>query len=179
MRRPALLFIAAAISSGVGSAAAPAAYFPVATDAMLESGDSWVDAGKHYRLYGVQSCLRGTHYTDRSGHRRDCGEASLAVLSAYIVDTHPVCAAVAEATATTYVACFAMIGADRTDLADLMIASGFAFAELGANGLPVYPPYAVVEQSARAKRAGLWQFDDVEHPAVLLGRAVHRAEVGQ
>ena len=48
--------------------------------------------GRRYRLYGVQTCLRGTTYTDHAGQRRDCGEASLAVLAAYITDTHPVCA---------------------------------------------------------------------------------------
>jgi endonuclease YncB( thermonuclease family) len=170
MRRPALLVIAAFVSSGFG-VAAPTAYFPLASDATLESGDSWVEAGKHYRLYGVQSCLRRTHYTDRGGRQRDCGEASLAVLSAYIVDTHPMCTPVAEAMTTIYVACFAMIGADRVDLANLMIASGFAFAALDATGLPIYRPYAVVEQSARQKGLGLWQFSDVEHPAVLLGQA--------
>ena len=177
MRRFALLLAAAAIATDAGSVA-PAGYFPLGKDVTLETGDSWIEAGQRYRLYGVQACLRGTLYTDKNGHRRDCGEASLAVLSAYIIDTHPICAAVAEA-ATIYVACYAMIGADRTDLADLMIASGFAFAALGAKGLPVHPPYAVVEQSAREKRAGLWQFSDVEHPAVLLGQAGHQADGGQ
>ena len=66
------------------------------------------------------------------------------------------------------------IGQDRVDLANLMIASGFAFAALGRDGLPVYPPYAVAEQGARGGRAGLWQFSDVEHPAVLLGQAARQ-----
>lgn len=177
MRRRALLFVAIVISTAVGLAA-PAGYFQLGKQVTLESGDSWIDVGKHYRLYGVQACLRGTFYTDRIGHRRDCGDASLAVLSAYIIDTHPVCAAVAEAAATTYVACYTRIGADRTDLASLMVTSGFAFAALGANGLPVHPPYAVAEQSAREKRAGLWQFTDVEHPAVLLGQAARQVGDG-
>jgi endonuclease YncB( thermonuclease family) len=28
----------------------------------------------------------------------------------------------------------------------------------------------VVEQAAREKKIGLWQFDDVQHPALLLGQ---------
>lgn len=175
MRRFALLVAVTAISTGVGFAA-PAGYFPLGKDVTLESGDGWIDAGKHYRLYGVQACLRGTLYTDKNGRRRDCGEASLSTLAAYIIDTHPVCAAVAEVAATTYVACYAMVG---TDLAGLLISSGFAFAALGANGLPVLSAYAVVEQSAREKQAGLWQFPDVEHPAVLLGQAARQAGGGQ
>jgi endonuclease YncB( thermonuclease family) len=178
MTRSALLVAVTAISTAVGSVA-PAAYFPLGNGVTLESGDSWIDAGKHYRLYRVQACLRGTLYTDKNGRRRDCGEASLASLAAYIIDTHPVCAAVAEAAATTYVACYAMIGADRADLASLLIASGFAFAALSPNGLPVHPPYAVVEQSAREKKAGLWRFADVEHPSVLLSQVARQAEVGQ
>jgi endonuclease YncB( thermonuclease family) len=170
MRLPAFLFVAGAISTGASSAAQLDS-FPLAKGVLLESGDSWSQTGKHYRLYGVQACLRGTLYTDRGGHRRDCGDASLAVLSANITDTHPVCAAVAETAATVYVACYAVIGADRLDLGNLMIASGFAFAALRGDGLPLHPPYAVSEDQARKRRVGLWQFEDVQHPAILLGQA--------
>ena len=173
MKRATLLVSAAALSTGA-VAAEPVGYFPVGHSVILESGDGWVDAGRHYRLFGVQACLRGTFYTDKVGKRRDCGEASLAVLSAYILDTQPLCAKVVEAAGTIYVACYAMIGQDRVDLANLMIASGFAFAALGPDGLPVYPPYAVAEQGARGWRAGLWQFSDVQHPAVLLGKAARQ-----
>ena len=178
MKRAMLLVSAAALSTGA-VAAEPVGYFPVGHNVVLESGDGWIDAAKHYRLYGVQACLRGTFYTDKGGQRRDCGEASLAVLSAYILDTHPLCATVAQARGTIYVACYALIGQDRVDLANLMITSGFAFAALGRDGLPVYPPYAVAEQGARGGRAGLWQFSDVEHPAVLLGQAVRQTGPAQ
>jgi endonuclease YncB( thermonuclease family) len=159
--------------------AAPDGYFDLRPGVTLETGDSWVDEGQRYRLYGVQTCLRGTAYVDRTGHRRDCGEASLAVLAAYIADTHPVCAPVSTRADTTYVACYAMVGTDRLDLANILIASGFAFAAMRADGLPQYPSYAVVEQSAREKRVGLWQFDDVQHPAIVLGRARMLAGQGQ
>lgn len=167
-----------ALSAGV-CAAAPEGYFDLQRGVVLESGDSWSDEGRRFRLYGVQTCLRGTTYTDHTGHARDCGEASLAVLAAYIADTQPVCAPVSTRTDTTYVACYATIGNDRLDLANIMIASGFAFAAIRDDGLPHHAPYAVVEQSAREKKMGLWQFDDVQHPAIVLGRAKMLAGQGQ
>lgn len=172
MRYPALLLT---LTLGATSAeAVPEGYFELRPGVTLESGDSWLDSGTRYRLYGVQACLRGTYYTDRSGHRRDCGEASLAVLAAYIADTNPLCARVARSSGTVLVSCFAIVGGDRLDLGNLLVASGFAFASLQSNGLPHHPPYAVAEQSARENGAGLWQFDDVEHPALVLGQSINR-----
>ncbi|WP_367118393.1 thermonuclease family protein, partial [Mesorhizobium sp.] len=103
----------------------------------------------------------------------DCGDASLAVFAAYIKDTKPVCAPVAKTADLSYVVCYATLGKDRLDLATMMIASGYAFASLNAEGLPFHPPYAVAEQDARDRRAGLWQFQDVQHPAVLLSRSAN------
>ncbi|TAM99450.1 MAG: thermonuclease family protein [Rhizobiaceae bacterium] len=150
--------------------AAPPGYFDLRQGVSLETGDTWIDGGRTYRLYGVQSCLRGTSYTDKAGAARDCGEASLAVLAAFIRDTNPVCAAVAQAGSTTYVGCYGTVGVSRMDLAVMLISSGFAFAALDSNGLPIHPEYAVIEQDARERHAGLWQFDDVQHPAIFLSR---------
>lgn len=172
MRGRGLLSVAAVFAGGAAMAA-PAGYFDLKPGVTLETGDTWIAEGKRYRLYGVQSCLRGTAYTDRSGEKRDCGEASLAVLAAYIRDTHPVCAAVAESAGTVFVACYATIRGERLDLANILIASGFAFAALDVGGMPFHAPYSVVEQKARESRAGLWQFDDVQHPSVLLSRAAN------
>lgn len=170
MKSPALLL---ALSFGLTQAAAgaPAGNFHLKQGVTLESGDSWTAGGQLYRLFGMQACLRGTFYTDKAGERRDCGEASLAVLAAYIADTKPVCAQIVQSTATIFVSCYATIGPDRLDLANLIIASSFAFASLDGRGLPHHTPYAVVEQAAREKKAGLWQFDDVQHPAILLGQS--------
>jgi endonuclease YncB( thermonuclease family) len=151
--------------------AASAGSFELGPGVALESGDSWTEAGARYHLYGVQACLRGTFYTDLSGRREDCGDASLAVIAAFIADTKPVCTPVARTAAIVHVLCQATIGDDRVDLGDLMITSGYAFAALQPDGLPYWPAYAVAEQVARQKRAGLWRFDDVEHPAILLSRA--------
>ncbi|MCO5066827.1 MAG: thermonuclease family protein [Rhizobiaceae bacterium] len=169
MKSPAL-FVSLTVGLTPATAAPPDGYFELKLGVTLESGDSWQDGGRHFRLFGVQACLRGTVYTDRSSTHRDCGEASLAVFAAYIADTHPVCAQVGQSAGTVFVSCYATIGADRLDLANLMISSGFAFASLDGRGLPHHTPYAVVEQAAREKKAGLWQFDDVQHPALLLGQ---------
>lgn len=168
-------FLCATLTFAGGWAeAAPQGYFDLQPGVTLETGDTWVAEGKRHRLYGVQSCLRGTAYTDHSGEKRDCGEASLFMLSAYIRDTHPICAPVATNADITFVACYATVGGERLDLANILIASGFAFAALNANGMPFHAPYAVVEQKARESRAGLWQFEDVQHPSILLSRAANK-----
>lgn len=153
--------------------AAPEGYFDLQPGVTLETGDTWVSEDQRYRLYGVQSCLRGTAFTDTTGNKKDCGEASLAVFAAYIKDTKPVCAPVAQTADTSYVICYATIGGNRLDLATVLITSGYAFAALKADGLPYYPAYAVAEQEAREKRAGLWQFEDVQHPAILLSKSAN------
>jgi endonuclease YncB( thermonuclease family) len=178
MKSPALL-LALVFASTSATAAPPEGYFELKLGVTLESGDSWKADGRHYRLFGVQACLRGTFYTDRAGARRDCGEASLAVLAAYIADTKPVCAQIGRSGETVFVSCYATIGADRLDLANLMILSGFAFASLDGRGLPYHAPYAVAEQAARENGVGLWQFEDVQHPAILLGQTANRGNIGQ
>ncbi|NRP75149.1 hypothetical protein ILFOPFJJ_06072 [Ensifer psoraleae] len=169
--RKALLLLSALLPAT--AIAAPDGYFDLLPGVTLETGDTWTSDGKRFRLYGVQSCLRGTSYTDKHGQKRDCGEASLAVFAAYIKDTKPVCAPVAKKDDTAYVVCYATVGRQRLDLANVLITSGYAFAALNGEGLPYHVPYAVAEQLARDKRAGLWQFEDVQHPAILLSREVN------
>lgn len=178
MKSPALLLLLAlTFGSTPVIAAPPEGYFELKPGVTLDSGDSWHEGDRHFRLFGVQACLRGTLYTDTTGARRDCGEASMVVFAAYITDTTPLCAQVARSAGTVFVSCYATIGADRMDLANLMISSGFAFASLDARGLPYHTPYAVVEQSAREKKVGLWQFEDVQHPAILLGQSASSGKI--
>lgn len=162
---PALL---AAVAMATPLEAAPPGYFDLETGVTLETGDTWSDEGSRYRLYGVQSCIRGTTYTDLQGSKRDCGDASLAVFAAFIKDTTPICAPAAKTEELTYVVCFATVAGQRLDLATMLVSQGFAFSALDANGLPVFPAYAVAEQDARNRKAGLWQFSDVSHPSILL-----------
>lgn len=152
---------------------APPGYFDLKPGVTLETGETWSDGSRRYRLYGVQSCIRGTSYTDRQGQKRDCGEASLSMFAAYIKDTQPVCAPTAKTSDLTYVVCYATVAGDRLDLGTIMVSQGFAFAALDASGLPVFPAYSVAEQDARARNAGLWQFSDVTHPSIWLSSRVN------
>ncbi|BCH20052.1 hypothetical protein MesoLjLa_69030 (plasmid) [Mesorhizobium sp. L-2-11] len=95
------------------------------------------------------------------------------MFAAYIKDTKPVCAPVAKTADLTYVICYATVGKDRLDLATMMISSGYAFASLDDQGMPIHPPYSVAELDARERKAGLWQFPDVVHPAVLLAKTAN------
>ncbi|KAA0693754.1 thermonuclease family protein [Neorhizobium sp. P12A] len=151
------------------TAPAQSGYTPLGDGITLETGDTWSLDGHRFRLYGVQSCLRGTSFTVSPGDTRDCGEASLAVLAAFIRDTRPACAPVAQNTSLSYVLCFSTVGGHSLDLGTILISEGFDFAALDNKGLPVNPAYAVAEQEARSRRAGLWQFADVQHPSVLIG----------
>jgi endonuclease YncB( thermonuclease family) len=171
MRKAGVLggLILAMANSMVSSA--PAGYFDLGPAVVLETGDTWSAGGSRYRLYGVQSCLRGTSFTDKSGKRQDCGDASLSVLAAFIKDTHPSCAQIATTASVHYVVCFATVDGERLDLGTMLITEGYAFAALNGEGLPVNPSYSVAEQEAKSRKSGLWQFQDVPHPSIILGRA--------
>lgn len=139
------------------------------TGVVVLTGDSWRDGDKVFRLYGVQSCLRGAFYTDRAGNRQDCGAVSAAILAAFLRDTRPQCKPVAQiktpsTTPTTLVACSAHIGTEELDLGSILIAQGFAFAALTDRGQPVYKPYLAQESLARQGQKGLWAFKDFHPP---------------
>jgi len=175
-------FVAAAMSAilGVGTALAQSSgWFPVPANAVYETGDSWSNAGATYRLYGVQSCLRGTSFTNAHGLRRDCGEASLAMLAALTRDLRPLCYSAAEIPQpkTIFVFCVAIPteGAgkgSRIDLGTALIATGFAFAALTPNGRPVHAPYLAAERVAQNSRAGLWAFPDLPDPNAIIRHAL-------
>lgn len=175
MRYSLIAIVLAASLSASAADSVPAGYFRIGPGAVLETGDTLLTGDKRLRLYGLQSCLRGTRYTDLSGEKRDCGEASIAVLAAFIKDTAPVCAPVAQQHDQTFVVCFATVGNHGLDLAMMLIAKGYGFASLRPDGLPVHAPYAVAEQGARDGHKGLWQFKDVQHPALLLSRAANNS----
>ncbi|CAN7718654.1 thermonuclease family protein [Rhizobium rhizogenes] len=139
------------------------------------TGDSWQQAGQTMRLYGVQACIRGTAYTDKSGLKQDCGAVSLAMLAAIVKDTKPSCAPVAQLSApaaggssTILVICSAHIGNNALDVGTLLITQGFAFAAIANTGKPVYLPYSIEESIAQKSRAGLWAYADMPHPNQVL-----------
>lgn len=157
-----------------GSASADERWIPIPPGITIETGDTWIADGLRYRLYGVQSCLRGTTFTTVSGSRQDCGDASLAMLAALIRDLKPVCAVVRQAAegAIRHAVCTAILQrngkAERLDLGTAMIATGFAFASLGHDGKPVHSGYGAAEQEAEKARAGLWATGAFQHPAKFL-----------
>lgn len=157
----------------------PMTWFPVQATALYRTGDSWSDAGTTYRLYGVQACLRGTMMTNAHGLKRDCGEASLAMLVALVRDLHPQCTAAARLPqdGTVLVFCVATrttgAGAgSRIDLGTALIATGFAFAALTPDGAALYAPYGAAEDVARRSHAGLWAFPDLPLPGAIILRAL-------
>ncbi|WP_282588907.1 thermonuclease family protein [Lichenifustis flavocetrariae] len=170
------------LASPVAPQPAAPAWAPVPVSAVYQTGDSWTDHSVTYRLYGVQSCLRGTAFTNTHGQRRDCGEASLAMLVALVRDLRPLCAVAGQspAASTLFVFCIAQPTAgagagSRIDLGTALIATGFAFAAQTPDGQPVHAPYAVAEQVAQKSRAGLWAFADLPDPnAIILRRLGER-----
>lgn len=184
MRGTSLAAALAALSlahSATLAQSAPSRWFPVPDTAVYQTGDSWSDGGTTFRLYGVQSCLRGTSFTNAHGVRRDCGEASLAMLIALIRDLRPQCFDAAEArqARTMFVFCVAtrMVGVgkgSRIDLGTALIATGFAFAALKPDGAPVHAPYLEAQALARTTRTGLWAFPDLPDPNAIILRALRQ-----
>ncbi|ABE65034.1 succinoglycan biosynthesis protein exoI-like (plasmid) [Nitrobacter hamburgensis X14] len=168
-----------AVLNGASAQTAPSRWFPVPASAVYLTGDSWSDAGTIYRLYGVQSCLRGTSFTNAHGMRRDCGEASLAMLVALTRDLQPRCYDAAEQpqTQTVFVFCVATrtVGSgqgSRIDLGTALIATGFGFAALKPDGQPVHAPYFVAQLVAQRAKAGLWAFADMPEPNAIILRTL-------
>ncbi len=155
---------------------------PVATNTTFETGDTWVTNGQRFRLYGVQSCLRGTAYTGPDGHKHDCGDASMHMLVGLVRAWTPACTSVGVSAEvhTMFVVCYAdaatSAGPQRIELGTALIASGFAFAALDASGGPVNLSYMVAERAARASKTGLWSATDLPNPNTLLLNAIRTAQ---
>jgi endonuclease YncB( thermonuclease family) len=160
-----------ALSPARAESTAPG-WFPPSPSAVYQTGDSWSDHGVTYRLYGVQSCLRGTSFTNAHGLKRDCGEASLAMLIALTRDLRPQCyeAMSLPQANTIFVFCIAQptqgtAAGSRIDLGTALISTGYAFAALRPDGTPVHAPYLVAQTVAAKSHAGLWAFPDLPERA--------------
>ena len=157
--------------------AAPPAKLPVfdipLSGVTFETGDTWSQGGERFRLYGVQSCIRGTTFTNAAGRKGDCGETSLVYFAALIRDTRPRCTAIARSGAppVIYAVCAAHIGRTSLDLGTVLITQGFAFAAADAKGRAVNIAYAIAEADARAHRRGLWASIEFPYPNAILARA--------
>lgn len=179
----AILATPLAATTALAQTASP--WFPIPADVVYLTGDSWSAGDLTYRLYGVQACLRGTSFTNGHGLKRDCGEASLAMLVALVRDLRPQCYDAAEAPQlrTVFVFCLASpskgaAAGSRIDLGTALISTGFAFAALKPDGEPVHAPYFVAQLVAQRSKAGLWAFADVPDPNAIILRALRQAPTG-
>jgi endonuclease YncB( thermonuclease family) len=179
------------IACAVGLALAPASFAqspeppaPVAppfsvpqTGVSFVTGDTWVQNGQTMRLYGVQSCIRGTNFTNAAGVQTDCGEVSLAYLAAVIKDTHPSCTPIAQIASpqSIIVVCGAKVGGSTLDLGTILIAQGYAFAAFTDRAKPVYMPYLVAELLAKKQKNGLWAASDMPYPNAIILNAIGSA----
>jgi endonuclease YncB( thermonuclease family) len=154
------------------SKAAPLPVFDIPSAGVeFQTGDAWTQGGQTFRLYAVQSCIRGTTFTNATGLKGDCGEASIAYFAALIKDAKPRCTALAQLGSVTFAVCAAHIGAQTLDLGTILITQGFAFAAIDPSGKPVNFQYAVAEGDAQKSKRGLWASPDLPHPSAILRNA--------
>lgn len=154
-------------------------FTPFPATAQFETGDTWISDGRRYRLYGLQTCLRGTNVTLSAGVVRDCGDLNLIMAQALIRDTKPVCTTVKDLDENNaVVVCQTTAGERGYDLATYMIAQGWGFAAVDGAGQLIVPGYRVAEESARTARTGLWAYSDMPHPVSVLLQQ-QKAQQGQ
>lgn len=154
-------------------------FTPFPATAQFETADTWISDGRRYRLYGLQTCLRGSNVTLSPGVVRDCGELNLIMAQALIRDTKPVCTTVKDLDQNNaVVVCQTTTGERGYDLATYMIAQGWGFAAVDGAGQLIVPGYRVAEESARSARVGLWAYSDMPHPVSVLMQQ-QKAQQGQ
>ena len=140
----------------------------VSKSAQLLTGDTWRDGNQLFRLYGVQSCLRGTSAEEPNGNKIDCGNASLAHLAALFESAAVTCQPIGYALdKAVFVVCGAQLNGETIDVGTALIATGYAFAATTAKGKAVNENYLVAEINAKMKRTGLWSMT-FQHPVQLL-----------
>lgn len=151
-----------------GSASAALSPFTVSKSIQLLTGDTWRDGGRLFRLFGVQSCLRGTIAERPDGRKIDCGSASLAHFAALIDSAAVTCQPIGYALdQAIFVVCGAQMDGETIDVGTALISTGYAFAATTAKGDAVDGSYLVAEINAKLKRAGLWG-TMFQHPVQLL-----------
>jgi endonuclease YncB( thermonuclease family) len=151
-------------------------WFAFPPNAVFETGDTWAANGQRFRLYGIQSCLRGTFFTNLQAQRVDCGEAGIAMLAAMVRDLRPICTISARGRELAYVICVANAAvqgqATRLDLATALIAAGYSFAAFNPDGRPVHEPYFVAQIAAQQAKRGFHAFPNLPDPNNILLRAL-------
>lgn len=170
-RQLALIFLIAAVPE-FAMAGSVGVSFTVPANIQIETGDTWTQDGRKYRLYGVQSCLRGTNFITAT-ETFDCGLMSVAQFAA-LVQTAPVsCQPVGLAKdGAEFAVCGARFGngSGETKIVDLgtaLISSGFAFAAIDQTGTAINANYLIAELVAKKNRSGLWA-GEFRHPLQML-----------
>jgi endonuclease YncB( thermonuclease family) len=147
---------------------AQAATVSFSSGVAFETGDTWSHEGRIFRLFGVQSCIRGTVYRSPDGRDDDCGMHSVASLAALFSTGTVGCQPVGTARdGAAFVVCAANIDDATVDVGTALISSGAAFAATLPSGVPVSTAYAIAELAAKDSRSGLWK-GSFEHPAHVL-----------
>ncbi len=163
------------------ASAAQEGWFPFPMNVTFETGDTWIANGQRYRLYGVQSCLRGTFFTNPQGQKVDCGEAAIAMLAAMARDLKPMCSITARSPQMAYVVCLADLSVQgqtaRLDFATSLITAGYSFAALTPDGKPVHEPYFVAQYAAQQEKRGFHAFPDTPDPNVILLRSLRQPQI--
>jgi endonuclease YncB( thermonuclease family) len=145
-----------------------ASSFAVPKNITLQTGDTWESDGQVYRLYGVQSCIRGSIAIDAAGNKRDCGSLSLAQLGGLFQTAAVTCQPIGRARDDAiFAVCAAEIEGSTIDVGTAMISSGFAFAATYPDGNAVNMGYVVAELTAKSAREGLWAYK-FPHPVQAL-----------
>lgn len=143
--------------------------FPVMPPVAYVSGDTWDAGGRRFRLYGVQSCIRGTTYEMADGARGDCGLASLRMLAGLVETLRVSCTPITTGLdGATIVVCAGQSNDKPVDLGAALIVSGYAFAAETPDGRPVNDGYFAGERTAERAHAGLWAARSFPHPVRLL-----------
>ncbi|MCA3592673.1 MAG: thermonuclease family protein, partial [Methylocystis sp.] len=173
---PLVAVLSASITLSPSTSHAQDQWLPFPPNAVFETGDTWVANGQRFRLYGVQSCLRGTFFTNVQGGRVDCGESSVALLTAMVRDLKPFCNVSARSGDLAYVVCVTNVTVQgrvtRLDLATALITAGCSFAAFNPGGRPVHEPYLVAQVAAQQAKRGFHAFTDVPDPNLILLRAL-------
>ncbi|AID34391.1 MULTISPECIES: thermonuclease family protein [Mesorhizobium] len=146
----ALAAFSVCVSAQAQDASDSAAPFVVSKSAQLLTGDTWREGNHIFRLYGMQSCLRGTWAEQPNGNKLDCGNISLAHLAALFDSASVTCQPIGYALdKAVFVVCGAQMNGETIDVGTALIATGYAFAATTAKGKVVNESYLVAEINAK------------------------------
>ena len=177
MKRP---FFTAILASAAAFSVQPAQaepVFSVTSPIIYDTGDSWSQQGRRYRLYGVQACIRGTVFVSAGGAKGDCGAASMAMLAGVFESLQVNCTPIAVSQDGATIVICAGVSNDRPlDIGGAMISSGFAFAAEKPDGAPVNLAYFASEIRAKSDHAGLWSATSFTHPVQMLRALARQAK---